>query len=101
MSRPSTDWPTTRVSVTKSSGNVVVDVDEVVDVVEVDVVVEVEVDDDVVGASDEVVAVDALVSIAFVDELSDPDEHATTSCDAASSARPNRRCTVGRVINWA
>jgi hypothetical protein len=95
--------------VTSSSGNVVVVVvDEVVvDVVDdvevvVEVEVEVKVDDDVVGASDEVVAVGAPVSIAFVDDVADPAEHAAArSCDAASSARPNRRCTVGRVINWA
>ena len=67
--------------------------EEVVDDVEVEVVVDVDVDVDVdvVAASDEVVAVDALVSIAFVDDVSDPAEHATaTSCDATSSATLNR-----------
>jgi len=83
MSRPCTDWPITRASVTNEGATVVVVVDVVV--VTAFVVVEVvvlEVDEEVGGS---VVDVET-TAVVGVDELvSASDEHAKMTCDATSN----------------
>ncbi|MEY2524262.1 MAG: hypothetical protein QOJ66_2827 [Ilumatobacteraceae bacterium] len=98
MSRPCTDWPITRVSVTNDGAAVVV---VLVDVVVLDVVVDggIEVVVDGAGTAGEVVPTDVAAAVgvgalAADDDVSDPDEHDNIISGATSSAHPHARLVI-------
>ena len=95
MSRPCTDLPTTRVSVTNDVATVVevvVDDGVVVDVVTiVDVAGSVDV---VVVACVLVAGSDGVAGAVVVDWVCDVDEHASTSCETTSGASHHDRRVI-------
>jgi hypothetical protein len=100
MSRPCTDWPITRDSVTNDGAAVVV-VDVLVDVVVGEAVVEVGIEvvvveravDEVAGAFEVPIAVGVGALVADED-VSDPDEHANITCEATNNAHHRARLVI-------
>ena len=111
MSRPCTDWPITRVSVTNDGATVVVVEGAVVEMV-VDGCVEVVVLEgavlevagdgvvDVVVAEDVTITVEACVPGATDADVPDPDEHDNIACDETASAHHHSRFVIeARLVN--